>query len=88
MVIAPPSPDRASLLSLCFLEEIIDDGDVVDPIEMIDGVVPHDEYRDEMDMMSISQITNIIQSEPISPFDLFGASTIEIAEEIQTIPIP
>ncbi|RVW78799.1 hypothetical protein CK203_050978 [Vitis vinifera] len=40
---------------------IIDDGVVVDPIEMIDGVVPHDEYRDEMDMMSISQITSIAQ---------------------------
>nr|CAN73091.1 hypothetical protein VITISV_041303 [Vitis vinifera] len=52
MVITSTSPDRASMLSLCFLEEIIDDGVVVDPIEMIDGVVPHDEYRDEMDMMT------------------------------------
>ena len=44
MVITPPSPDRAILLSLCFPEEVTDDGVVIDPIEMIDGVAPHDEY--------------------------------------------
>ena len=60
MVITPPSSDRASLLSLCFLEEVTDDGVVVDPTKMIDGVVPHDEYRDEMDMMTVIQITNIV----------------------------
>ena len=42
------------MLSLCFPEEITDDGVIVDPIEMIDGVVPHDEYRDEMDRMTVS----------------------------------
>ena len=31
---------------------------IVDPIEMIDGVVPHDEFRDEMDMMTVSQISD------------------------------
>ena len=61
MSITPTSPNQTSLLSLCFPDEVIDDGVVVDPIEMIDGVVPHDEYRDEMDMMSISQITSIAQ---------------------------
>ena len=61
MAITPTSPNQTSLLSLCFPDEVIDDGVVVDPIEMIDGVVPHDEYRDEMDMMSISQITSIAQ---------------------------
>ena len=48
---------------------------------MIDGVVPHDEYRDEMDM-SMSQIGEMVQPEPTSSFDLFGVSAIEIAEEI------
>ncbi|WKA01625.1 hypothetical protein VitviT2T_019896 [Vitis vinifera] len=61
MAITPTSPNQASLLSLCFPDEVIDDGVVVDPIEMIDGVVPHDEYQDEMDMMTISQITSIVQ---------------------------
>ena len=54
MAITPTSPDRASMLSLCFPEEITDDGVIVDPTEMIDGVVPHNEYRDEMDMMTVS----------------------------------
>ncbi|KAL6327512.1 hypothetical protein AAG906_021595 [Vitis piasezkii] len=50
-----PSPDRVSLLSLCFPDEVTDDGVVVDPIEMIDGVAPHDEHQDEMDMMTVKE---------------------------------
>ncbi|RVW15647.1 Transposon Ty3-G Gag-Pol polyprotein [Vitis vinifera] len=88
MAITPTSPDRASMLSLCFPEEITSDGVIVDPTEMIDGVVSHDEYRDEMDMMTVSQITSIVQLQPVSPFDMFGVSTIEILERTQTIPIP
>ena len=60
VAIAPLSSDWASLLSLCFLEEVTDDGVVVDPTEMIDEVVPHDEYWDEVDMMTVSQITSIV----------------------------
>ncbi|KAL6348491.1 hypothetical protein AAG906_008946 [Vitis piasezkii] len=56
----PTSPDRASMLSLCFPKEITNDGVIVDPTEMIDGVVPHDEYRDEMDRMTVSQIIGIV----------------------------
>ena len=54
MAIAPPSLDRASLLSLCFPKEVIDEGVVVNTTEMIDGVVLHDEYRDEMNVMTMS----------------------------------
>ena len=61
MAITHPFPNQASLLSLCFPKEATDDGVVVDPTEMIDGVVPHDEYRDEMDMMTVSQTTSIVQ---------------------------
>ncbi|RVW34783.1 Transposon Ty3-I Gag-Pol polyprotein [Vitis vinifera] len=82
------SLDRASLLSLCFPYEVTDDGVVVDPIEMIDGVVSHDEYRDEMKMMTMSQITNIVQLQLVSPFDMFGVSTTEVVEESQTILVP
>ena len=81
------SQDQASLLSLCFPKEVTDDGVVVDLVEMIDGVVPHDEYRDEMDTMIMSQITSIVQLQLVSPFDMFGVSTIEVVEETQTIPI-
>ncbi|RVW90949.1 hypothetical protein CK203_044127 [Vitis vinifera] len=77
MAITPTPPDQASLMSLCFLKEITDDGVIVDPTEMIEEVVPRDEYRDEMDMMAVSQITSIVQLQPVSPFDMFGLSTIE-----------
>ena len=50
MMIASSSPNRASFLSLCFPDEIADYGLVIELTEVIDGVVPHDEYRDEMDM--------------------------------------
>nr|CAN65175.1 hypothetical protein VITISV_029768 [Vitis vinifera] len=60
LTITPTSPDRASMLSLCFPEEITGDGVMVDSTEMIDGVVSYDEYRDEMDMMTMSQITSIV----------------------------
>ncbi|RVW67504.1 Retrovirus-related Pol polyprotein from transposon 17.6 [Vitis vinifera] len=82
------SPDQASMLSLCFSEEITDDGVIVDPTEMVDGVVPHDEYQDEMNRMTVSQITGIVQLQPVSPFDMFGVSTIEVLEETQIIPVP
>ncbi|RVW20840.1 Transposon Ty3-G Gag-Pol polyprotein [Vitis vinifera] len=88
MAITPTSPDRASMLSLCFPEEITSDGVIVDPTEVIDGVVPHDEYRDEMDMMTVSQITGIVQLQPVSAFDMFGVSTIEVFEGTQTLPVP
>ena len=34
---------------------------VLGTMEPIDGVVPHDEYRDEMDMMTVSRIISIVQ---------------------------
>ena len=81
MAIAPPSLDRASLLFLCFPKEVIDEGVVVNTTEMIDGVVLHDEYRDEMDMITMIQISNIVQLQSVSPFNMFGLSTIEVVEE-------
>ena len=80
-MIAPSSPDRTGFLSLYFSDETIDYRVNIEPIGVIDGVVPHDEYRDEMDM-SMSQIGEMVQPEPTSSFDLFRVSDIEIAEEI------
>ena len=54
----------------------------------MDGVVPHDEYVDEMLTMSMSQIDGMIQPELASLFNLFEVSAIEVAEEIQTTPNP
>ena len=76
------------MLSLCFIEEITSDGVIVDPTENIDGVVPHDEYHDEIDMMTVSQITSIVLLQPVSAFDMFGVSTIKVLERTQTLPVP
>ncbi|RVW19823.1 hypothetical protein CK203_115345 [Vitis vinifera] len=85
VIIASSSLNRANFLSLCFPEETTDCGIDVEPTGVTDGVVPHDEYRDEMDMMSMSQITEMVQLELASPFNLFGVFAIEVAEEIQTV---
>ena len=82
MMIASSSPNRASFLSLCFPDEIADYGLVIELTEVIDGVVPHDEYRDEMDMMSMSQIAKMVQLELTSQLDLFGVSVMEVVKDI------
>ncbi|RVW29874.1 hypothetical protein CK203_102244 [Vitis vinifera] len=55
---------------------------------IVDGVVPHDEYVDEMLAMSLRQIEKIAPLELVSPFDLFGVPIIEITEEIKVTPTP
>ena len=86
MTIAPPSSDRASLFSLCFPDEIADYGVVIELANMIYGLVPHDEYRDEMDMLGISQFFDTVQRKPFSPLELFGVFFIKIAEKDQIVP--
>nr|CAN76542.1 hypothetical protein VITISV_037553 [Vitis vinifera] len=85
-LVASSSPDRMSLMTLYFPNEIDEHRIFVEIGDIIDGAVPHDEYIDEMIAMSMSQIEEIVQPELASPFDLFGVSTIEIVEEIQTTP--
>ena len=79
---APFSSDHLSFMTLCFLDEI-DEHEIFAEIgDIVDGAVPHDEYVNEMLAMSLSQIEEIVSLELISPFDLFGVSILEIAEEI------
>ncbi|KAL6316950.1 hypothetical protein AAG906_024488 [Vitis piasezkii] len=66
-------------------QETTDFGVDVEPTGVIGGVVRRDEYRIEMHMMSMSQIAKMVQSESALPFNLFGVSAIEVAEDIQTI---
>ena len=87
-MIASPSLDQASLLSLCFLDEINDDGVVIELIEVIDEVVSHEKYHDEIEMMGISQIINVVQPKIVSPFNLFGVFDIDVSKVIQTVPTP
>ena len=54
VTIAPPSLDKANIFSLCFPDETTDYGVVIEPIVMIDGVVPHGEYCDELDKLGIN----------------------------------
>ncbi|RVW58619.1 hypothetical protein CK203_111739 [Vitis vinifera] len=48
VLIASSSPDRMSLMTLCFLDEIDDHRAFAEISDIVDGVVPHDEYIDEM----------------------------------------
>ena len=83
---APSSLDHMSLMTLYFSNEIDEHGIFAEIRNMIYEVVPHDKYIDEMLAMSMSQIDRKFQPELALPFDLFGVSTIEVAEEIQTAP--
>ena len=85
---ASPSPDRLSLMTLYFPDEIDEHGTFAEIGDIVDEVVPHDEHVDEMLTMRLSQIEEITQPELTSPFDLFGVSVIEVAREIQTTPTP
>ena len=48
------SPDSMNLMTLYFLDEVDEHGTFAKIRDMVDGVVPHDEYIDEMFMMSMS----------------------------------
>ena len=50
--------------------------------DMIDGVIPCDEYSDEMLMVDMSQITDDVQPKTASPLDLFGVLAIEMVENV------
>ena len=67
-----------------FLKEVDEYGTFIEIGDMVDGVIPHDEYVDEMLAMGMSQIDGIVQLKLASPFDLFRVFAIEVAEEIQT----
>ena len=86
VTITPPSLDRANLFSFCFPYETTDYKAIIEPIDMIDVVVPHDEYHDEMDMLGISQFLDAVQCKPFLPWEHFGVSVIKIADEDRTVP--
>ncbi|RVW71193.1 Gypsy retrotransposon integrase-like protein 1 [Vitis vinifera] len=87
-LIAPSSPDRKSLMTLCFPDEIDDHGIFAEVGDIVDGAAPHDEYIDEMLALSLSQIEETVQLRLASSFDIFGVSAIELADESLTAPAP
>ena len=57
---APSSPDCMSLMTLYFPDEINEHRVFTEIGDIVDGVVPYDEYIDEMLVMSMSQIEEIV----------------------------
>ena len=54
------SLDRMSLKTLYFLDEIDEHKTFSEVGDIVDGVVPHDQYIDEMLVMSMSHIDEIV----------------------------
>ena len=77
IMVAPQSPDRVDLFSMCFPKEFIDYDMLMDPRKGADDVTPHDAYVDEMDMIGIGRILDIAPYRTHSAFDLFGVSVFE-----------
>ena len=80
MIVAPLSPGRASVFSMCFLEEVLDYDLMMDLGDDTNGVTLHDTYIDEMDMIGIGRILDTAPHEPHSAFDMFGVSTIDFED--------
>ena len=76
MIVAPPSPDRASVFSMCFPEEVPDYDLPMDLGDDIDGVTLPDTYMDEMDMIGTGRILDTAPCGPHYAFDMFGVSMI------------
>ena len=79
-------PDCMSLITLYFPDEIDKHRTFFEVRDIVDRAAPHDEYINEMLAMSLSQIEEIVQPGLASPFDFFGVSVIEIAEESLIAP--
>ncbi|WJZ81616.1 hypothetical protein VitviT2T_001450 [Vitis vinifera] len=86
VLIASSSPDRTSLMTLCFPDETDEHGTFAEVGDIVDGAAPHDVYIDEMLALSLSQIEETIQPGLASSFDLFGVFVIELTEESLTAP--
>ena len=77
MIIAPPSPDRASMFSVCFPEAVYDYDILMDIVIDVDGMTLLDACTDEMDMIKIGHILDVVPHGPHSNFDLLGVSVID-----------
>ena len=77
MTVAPPSPDRASVFSMCFPEEIPDYDLPMDLGDETDGLTLPDTYMDEMDMIGTGRFRDTAPRGPHSAFDMFGVSMID-----------
>ncbi|RVW23215.1 hypothetical protein CK203_100422 [Vitis vinifera] len=65
MIVASPSPDRASVFSMCFPKEIPDYDLPMDLGDGSDGVILPDTHMDEMDMIGTGRILDTTPHGPI-----------------------
>ena len=77
VTVAPSSPERASVFSMCFLEEIPDYDLPMDLGDETDGVALPDTYMDEMDMIDTGRFLDTTMRGPHYAFDMFGVSIID-----------
>ena len=77
MIVAPPSPNRASVFSVCFLEEVLDYDLPMDLGDGLDGMILSDTYMEAMDLINIGHILDVAPHGPHSTFDMFGVSMID-----------
>ena len=80
MIVAPLLPSQASVVSLCFPEEVPDYDLPMDLGDDIDRVTIPDTYINEMDMIGIGRILNATPHEPYYAFDMFGVSNIDFED--------
>ena len=76
MIVAPPSPDQASVFSMFFPEEVPDYDLPMDLGDGPDGVILYDTYMDAMDMIGTGHILDTAPHRPHSAFDMSGVSMI------------
>ena len=80
MIVAPLSPGRASVFSMCFLEEVLDYDLSMDLGDDTDGVTFPNTYINEMDMIGIGHILDVAPHEPYYAFDMFGVFSIDFED--------
>ena len=80
MIVVPPSPGRASVFSMCFLEEVFDYDLPMDLRDDTDGVTLPGTYMDKMDMIGIGHILDAALRKPNYAFDMFGVSAIDFKD--------
>ena len=80
MIVAPPSLGRASVFSMCFLEEVPDYDLPMDLGDDTDGVTLPDTYINEMDMIGIGRILDAAPHEPHYAFDMFVVFAIDFED--------
>ena len=81
MTVAPLSPGRASVFSMCFPGEVPNYDLPMDLGDDIDAVTLPITYMDEMDMIGTGRILDPGPPRPSSIFDMFGISMLEIDDD-------